>query len=190
MKFVFVPSIELIIPVGDSRIRKNLHRWCMDFAIVHMMSPETVREYMDPELLEGDDALEKLKNPQEYTDEEVFSALCRAGGDKRLVRSPVLLKEKDRGTGIFAQAWRNAARQHVSEGHRLFTLCFGRKHIHRWYPFANAVYYWREKPEDITCVLNSCRSYGYRQGQWIAAFYEKLGFDIIPNGIKKMIELP
>jgi len=162
--------------IGDNRIRKNLQRWCMDFAIVHQLAPDIVREYVDPEKLGVDEALEKLKNPDKYPDEEVFDALGRFG-DKRFVNSPVIQKEKDRGRHLFAQAWRNASAQYVKGEDNLFALCFGKKISRRWYPFANAVYFWREKPGEITCAINACRAYRCRQGQWMSDSYESLGFN-------------
>lgn len=160
---------------GDARMRPNLRRWMLEFAVMQDLPPETAREYADRELLQKDAALAILRSPGDYSDEEVFSALCQFGG-KKLTQSPVVTNDPDRGRHLFSEAWRAASRYRWQEKD-LFTLCFGEKAIRRWYPLANAVYYQQSRPTDVDYALDECRSYHCRSGVWQAEAYEKLGFD-------------
>lgn len=157
--------------LGDSRMRRNLHRWKYEYAILKELPPESVRELADPEQTERDAALEALRDADNRSDEEVLAALCRWGG-KKTALSSVLTEEPERGGRLFCEAWRKASAD-KREGRSLFVRCFGKQRIRRWEPLSNAVYYERSQPEDREYALNGCRSYRCRNGRW----HEK-AFDI------------
>ena len=161
---------------GDQRMRRNLRRWMLEFAVIKNLPPETARQYMDPEVREKDFALAVLKAPDAYSDEEVFSALC-VFGPKRLKEFPVITSVAERGMRLFADSWRKAASGYREDGKALFTLCFGEKKMRGWYPLSNAVFYQEEKPKDMDYPLDECRSYRLRNGVWQVEAYEKLSFD-------------
>ena len=82
--------------VGDKRMQKNIHRWMLDFAVLHDLSPDFTRRYATPDLLQEDKALITLRDPAGYTDEEVFDALCTLGGEK-LFDSPLFPGMRQKG---------------------------------------------------------------------------------------------
>lgn len=161
--------------IGDARMRQNLRRWMLEYAVIQGLPAETARAYADEELLQRDDALTVLRSPEDYPDEEVFSALCRFGG-KKLTASPVLANDPGRGIHLFSEAWRASSRYRWQEK-GLFALCFGERVRRQWYPLTNAVYYQQSMPKDTDYVLNACRSYHCRGGVWQVEAYEKLSFD-------------
>lgn len=161
--------------IGDKRMRPNLRRWMLEFAVLHDLSPELARQVANSEMIERDAALAVLRAPENHSDEEVFSALCCLGG-KKAESSPVLASHAEKGKALFAQSWRKAS-AYVWQGKDLFTLCFGEKKSRRWYPLTNAVYYEQAKQKDRAYFLNDCRSYCCRNGIWQIESYEKPAFD-------------
>ena len=135
---------------------------------------EAARQFADPALLQRDEALAALQNPDERADGEVFSALCFFDG-KRLSQSPVLRQGKEQGERLFSQVWREALRQ--SGEKELFIRCFGEAVESPWHPFANAVYCWEKKPGDVEYQLGPCRSFRCQNGVWRTRAYEKLSMD-------------
>ena len=191
--------------MGDERMRSNLRRWMMEFAIVHALPAELARSAADPEMIARDTAIAVLESPENHTDEDIFHALCYFGG-KKIENSPVLGNDRERGMHLFCETWR-AASAYCSQEKNLFTLCFGKKLTHPWYPFSNAVYYeqaWAQKtgrgqaypgdtaygqaysrdaayrqthPRDMDYELDECRRFSRRNGSWTVEAYEKLSFD-------------
>ena len=161
--------------VGDPRMRANLRRWMLEYAVLCNLPQELARQAADPEVIEKDLALSVLQNPKERSHEEVFAALLAFGG-KKLGDSPVWAGEPVKGKRLFGEVWR-AASSYQWQERDLFTLCFGDKRIRQWYPFSNAVYYEQARPKDRDYVLNGTRTYRCRNGVWYVEAYEKLSFD-------------
>ena len=161
--------------IGDQRMRSNLRRWMLEYAVVNDLPPELVREYAEAEMMARDASLAVLRRPEAYSDDEVFSALCVFGG-KKAAESPVIKPDPVRGRHLFSEAWRTAAACRW-QGKRLFTLCFGEKKTRRWYPLSNAVYYAQKRPEDREYVLSECRSFRCKDGLWTVRAFETLSFD-------------
>ena len=159
----------------DKRMRQNLQRWMLEYAVLHDIAPETARQYADPELLERDRAVTVLKTPAAYSDGEVFSALLTWGG-KKAAGSPVLLRDPERGKHLFSEAWR-AAVSYREDGKTLFSLCFGKKPVRRWYPLSNAVYCEQKKQKDRVYSLDDSRRFTYKNGVWHVSAYEKLSLN-------------
>lgn len=161
--------------IGSVGMRRNLHRWMLEYAVLHGLPPEIARQCGDSPLLQRDDALAVLRNPRQAPDEAVFDALCTLGGEK-LAQSPVLTQNPARGKRLFAAVWRCAAAQDDREGPSVFSACFGQPHTFAWYPLSNAVY-WEETPHgDADYILNPCRSYHCRGGAWQEVRYDTLYF--------------
>ena len=160
---------------GDGKLRANLRRWMLEYAVLHGLPPEKARQAADRDMIEDDLALSALRDPERSSDDEVFSALCRFDG-KRTADSPVLTGDPERGKRLFSEAWR-AASAFKAQGKDLFTLCFGERQTRRWYPLANAVYYAPPDPGDMDYALDDCRDYRCRGGLWQMVAYEKLHFD-------------
>lgn len=161
--------------LGDKRMRQNLQRWMLEYAVLHSLPPETAREVAEPELIEADEAVAALKDAAARSDDEVFSALCVFGG-KRIRESPAVTGNPERGKHLFSEAWRAAASDR-SRGRSLLTECFGRHRSRLWYPLSNAVYFEREKPRDGEYVLDSSRSYSCANGIWHVTGYDRMSFD-------------
>ena len=161
--------------IGDARMRPNLRRWMLEFAVLNDLPPALAREVAEPEMTERDAALAVLRSPENHSDGEVFSALCGLGG-KKTESSPVLAGNGDKGKALFAQSWRKAS-AYARQGKDLFTLCFGERKTRQWFPLCNAVYYERTRQKDREFRLNDCRSYRCRNGVWQMEAYEKLSFD-------------
>ena len=162
--------------VGDKRMRKNIRRWMLDFAVLHNLSPDFAQRYADPDLLQEDAALMVLQSPENRTDEEVFAALCTLGGEK-LSDSPVISGNVAEGKHLFSEIWRTAVFSYHRSGRDLFAACFGKQALYKWYPLANAIYYPRHKSVDRDYVFDECRKYHCRNGIWTVDRYESLNFD-------------
>ena len=163
--------------IGDAGMRRNLRRWMLEYAVIRDLPAETARQYADPELIADDSSLAILRKPEAFPDEEVFSALCRFGG-KKLLQSPVLAAGEEKGRRLFSEVWRTAASAYRYRGKDLFTLCFGEQSTQRWYPLANAIYYWKYRPKDTDYCLDACRAYRCRGGAWQSDSYCKQAFDL------------
>ena len=161
--------------IGDPRIYANLRRWMLEFAVLHALPPETARQAADREMIEWDNALSALRDPEAHSDEEVFAALCLLGG-KKAENSPVLSGDPERGMRLFSNVWRTAS-AYTAQGEDLFTLCFGKKQIRQWYPLSNAVFFRETAPEDRDYELDELRSFHCRNGIWQMEAFEKLSFD-------------
>ena len=161
--------------IGDKRMRSNLRRWMLEFAVLHDLSPALARQAADKEMIERDAALTVLRAPENHSDEEVFTALCCLGG-KKTESSPVTAYQAEKGEALFAKSWRKAS-AYIWEGKDLFALCFGEKKTRQWYPLSNAVYYEQTRQPDRSYSLDDCRSYRCRNGIWQTESYEKPAFD-------------
>ncbi|MBP3878480.1 MAG: TerB N-terminal domain-containing protein, partial [Lachnospiraceae bacterium] len=160
--------------IGDQRIRGNLHRWMLEYAVVNDLSPDLVRESADTETMARDAAIAVLRRPENYSDEEVFSALCLFGGNK-IAESPAMKEDPEKGRHLFSEAWRFAARP--DQENDQFALCFGERKTRRWYPLSNAVYYEQKQAEDREYILNESRSFQCKGGIWTMSAYESLSYD-------------
>ena len=163
--------------MGDPTMRRNLHRWMLEYAVVHNVLPEVASNYIDSAILEKDQALAILRNPKESTDKELFSALCTFAG-KKLEQSQVIKKGKEKGIHLFAEVWRHTAEAApFREGKIFFTECFGEQKSYPWRPLANAVYWEKHPHPNADYVLDPCRSYHCRRGVWQEERYDNLYFD-------------
>ena len=160
---------------GNAAMRKNLHAWISDYAIVRGLPAEIALRYADPKMLELDRNLAILKEPAAYSDEEIFGALgCFA--EKGFASSTAVTRDPARGKRLFAGVWRNLSETYSANGIDIFTSCFGQSFSYNWRPFANAVYWEEPKAEDAEYRLTECRSYTRRAGQWQETRYERRFF--------------
>ena len=161
---------------GDLTMRRNLQRWMLEYAVLKNLPEETVRACADADMLARDHAMRVLRQPGGYSDEEVFQALCAAGGS-RTASSPVMRNHAEHGKHLFSEAWRCALiREAESRGRDLFSACFGRKSVFPWHPLSNTVCLDHGKPETMHYVLDECREYRCRAGTWYVEAYDRLTF--------------
>ena len=160
---------------GENAIRQNLHKWMLEFAVLHGVDPETACRYADPEMIQRDHALEVLRDPRHFEDREVFDALCLFAGSK-ITSSPVI-KKTEEGIPLFAKAWRYAC-SHFNENDReLFNHCFGDLKTKVWFPLENVMYGARRPAEPVSYILNPCRKYTFDGRFWKESSYLKILFD-------------
>lgn len=158
---------------GDEAMKSNLLRWMPEYAVLHDLPAETIRRCADPAVLARDRALGVLKEPEAYTEDEVYDALCVFAGEK-LSQSPVITKEGARGRALFAALWRHVHREY---GGDFFTLCFGPMRAHPWNPLSNAVHWEEARHGPAVFALDPCRRYICRGGVWEEERYDRLSFD-------------
>ena len=161
---------------GDLQMRASLRRWMTELAIVHALPAETAQQYADPALLERDRALMTLHTPNDYTVDEVFSALCFFDG-KRLAQSPVIRKAPEKGRHLFTAVWKQALQSGTELEADRFSTYFGDPSCSPWHPFANAVYCWHGTPENQIYLLDACRRFVCQGGVWQTVSYEGFTFN-------------
>lgn len=161
---------------GDEGLRKNLHRWMLELAIVHMLPAETVLPLIPISLIENDEKLNILHAPENRTDEEVFQAMNHFM-NRDLRESPVFLNDNHRGMHLFAEVWRTALAKSRYLGEDLFANCFSPKKVYPWYPLANAVYWELRTLPNFTFEVDAARRYIFQDGSWFEEKYEELFFD-------------
>ena len=162
--------------LGDSGMRRYLHRWMAEFAVIKNIRPELAAQYFGEKEGEQDKALTVLKQPDRYSDGDVFEALCAVSAVKT-DKSPVITKHGDEGRRLFAELWRYMLR-HVSVANiGFFRMCFGEQKELRWYPLCNAVYWQPEPYADTEYVLNENHSFLCRDGVWFERVYPRLYFN-------------
>ena len=162
--------------LGDKSLRSNIRKWMLEFAVLNGIAPDVARTCADPEMLERDAAFAILHNPKQYSDQEVFNALCSFGG-KKMAESKLIQQHGAQAISLFAAVWRLVLAQYRQGRKNLFTVCFGKRSVHFWYPLARTLYYERRKRKAVTYELNPCRSYYFKRGEWIEYSYHKLSFD-------------
>lgn len=162
--------------IGDCTMTFNLHRWMLEFAVIHQLPKKLALSYALPSRLERDRRIAVLRNPGSYSDEEVFDTLCYfAVGN--LATSPVVTKNPEEGRRLFAESWRHTLAHYSDEGKNLITACFGEWKQFPWYPLANSVYHETRELEDFDYELNECRIYQLRKGCWFVKSYEELFYN-------------
>ena len=160
---------------GENAIRQNLHKWMLEFAVLHGVDPETACRYADPEMIQRDHFLEVLRDPRHFEDREVFDALCLFAGSK-ITSSPVI-KKTEEGIPLFAKAWRYACSHFNENGRELFNHCFGDLKTKVWFPLENVMYGARRPAEPVSYSLNPCRKYTFDGRFWKESSYLKILFD-------------
>ena len=162
--------------IGDPSMYENLRRWMLEYAVVSGAAREDVLGYIDAGSLRRDEALVKLRKPQEVPDDDLFAALSFITGGK-IEKSPIIVREGERGKHLLTEVWRNLTENYCVDGWDIFTACFGKMRACPWHPLANAVYYSEGGPAYREYVVNDCRKYVCRDGLWTEVKYDNLYFD-------------
>ena len=159
--------------IGDGMMAYNLHRWMLEFAVIHQLPKKLALSFASPALLERDRIIAVLRDPESRSDEEVFAALCHFATGK-FETSPVITKHADEGRRLFAEVWRHTITHYDDNGKDFITACFGPWQAFPWYPLANSVYHETRELTDFDYELDECRIYQYRDGRWFVQNYEEL----------------
>ena len=148
----------------DPTLRKQVYRWMLEYGVLWDVPPETLREYVDPDMIALDAAMAVLKEPEAHSAEEIFSALCQVGGEK-IANSPVIQLNPARGRKLFSHAWQSFDRTNNEQ--KLFERFISKEKIRFPCPMLEtAVYVDIEQPKDREYVLDECRSFTYSNGLW------------------------
>ena len=159
--------------IGDWMMTFNLHRWMLEFAIIHQLPKKLALTFASPDKLESDRKIAVLRNPENHTDEEVCDALCLFVTGK-IETSPVLTRDSGEGRHLFAEVWRHTIVHYNHDGKDLLTACFGPWKPFPWHPLANSVYFETRDLTDFDYELDECRIYQYREGRWFVQTYEEM----------------
>ena len=162
--------------IGDCMMAYNLHRWMLEFAVIHQLPKKMVLAVAQPSMLERDRKIAVLRNPAEHTNEEVFNTLCHFATGK-IETSPVITKDPDEGHRLFAEVWRHTITHYDDNGKDFITACFGPWQAFPWYPLANSVFHETRELTDFDYELDECRIYQYRDGRWLVQTHEELLFN-------------
>lgn len=163
------------LPEGSVRLQKDLRRWMLEYAVLENISSEKACEYADPELMQRDRALAALRNPEAYTDKEIFEALLFFAG-KKLSGSNLLKKKEEEAVHLFSEVWKKAVHAPMESGQDLFSECFGRWKNYPWRPLSGLVSWQERGADDTEYVLNESRVYTCRNGLWEVRRYNHLQF--------------
>ncbi len=156
--------------IGDIDMRRNLHRWMAELAVIKNVKREIAAQHFDEKEATQDRALTVLKDPDSYGSGEIFGSLCEMT-TVRLSKSPVITKHGEEGTRLFAELWRYMLVNMTTEGGNFFNMCFGSLRELRWHPLCNAVYWQPEPYSDAEYVLNENHSFFCKDGLWYERTY-------------------
>lgn len=170
--------------IGDPGMRKNIRRWMFEYAVLHGLPSEMVLPYASPEALDFDHSLAALRNPAEYTEEDIFRALSRFTGGS-IGKSSVLTRDRERTIHLFAGVWKYLSEHFEDNGRDIFTVCFGERKCYPWHPLSNAVYWEESEAPDTDFILDACRSYHLRGGKWQEERYGGLNFH--PDWLRSLL---
>ena len=162
--------------IGDATMGYNLHRWMLEFAVIHQLPKKLVLTLAQPYMLERDRIIAVLRHPESHSDEEVLNTI-RHYATVKLETSSVITKAPDEGRRLFAEVWRHTVTHYNDNGKDFITACFGPWKAFPWYPLANSVYYETRELKDFDYELDECRIYQYRDGHWLVQTYEELLFN-------------
>ena len=161
---------------GDPAMRKNLHRWLLEYAVVKNLPAEEAASFADPAVKAWDHAMVVLQAPDGWSDEELFEAIESLPGN-RIGSSVTVVKEGAAAKRLFARLWRHVVSSCRDKGRDFFTECFGKKRIYLWHPLGNAVYWEHHRQEKADYVLNESRRFYRREGVWYEESYQSLYFN-------------
>ena len=175
----------------NTHIKRNLHRWYLEYSLVKAFPVDEVKKYIDKEILDRDHALEILKKSGNYDDVEVFEAISFFAG-KRFLNSVIFKKEREKSITIYAYVWKYILKTGNIDGKSIFTHCFGRLQNRSIYPLLNAVYWDDKAIPDIDYIVNGVRSYHCKSGRWkeksyIRAYFNRKKLTSIVHEIDRLI---
>ncbi|MFC2283428.1 MAG: tellurite resistance TerB C-terminal domain-containing protein, partial [Lachnoanaerobaculum saburreum] len=158
-----------------AQIKSNLNRWYFEYAVIKGFSAEEIKGYIGEDVFKRDEAIEIFKRPENHSDNDIFDALVFLLGS-RVTGSLSVKKQKENMIYIFAYVWKAILKAGSIDGQTVFTHCFSRIQIKRWYPLGNTPCL-EETREGTDYVLNSVRSYHYSKQVWKEKSYSKECFD-------------
>ena len=151
--------------LGDPSIKNNLKRWMPEFAVLFDFPAEDILAMEQSGRSARDQILTVLKDPDEFSDEDVFNAMLRYASPKA-VNSPVMTKDLGKASRLFSSIWRHASSSYEENGKDLFSKCFGALRTHLWHPLGNAVYLEQRELTDREYVINALKKYSFHDGSW------------------------
>ena len=163
----YLEAVDGMFPVDVDYVEEDVNRWRYEFAIVHNLAPDIIEKHAPAGLVSRDRALTVLKSPDRYTDDQIYDALCRFA-ERKLTNSAFIKKTGDQGKGMFARLWRYLIKEYrfPNSKRRIFTYLFGGRTARTWDPLSEALHWEQEDEAPREVVVNECRSYVFKQGEW------------------------
>ena len=161
---------------GDDVMYNLLHKWMLEFSILYDIPPETARLLANPELVQTDESIEILRNPEVHSEEEIFHSLSQLSSTK-IDNSPVIKSIKERGIHLFAEIWKYTLKNYRYNDRDVIFLIFGEQRKLRFHPLGNAVYWERRQIPPKEYRLTPCRHYKYQDEIWTEFSYQSINFD-------------
>ena len=143
-----------------------------DYAVIHCMPIDIVKQYANPHFLAPDTYLATLKNPISKRDDEIFLALSFFA-EKDLFLSPVVSEGGSKGKHLFAELWKLLSNHYKSTDNKnIFTACFGESFVYEWEPdnYILDMYH----GADRECVITEFSKYFCQDGVWYGEHYAKM----------------
>lgn len=150
-------------------------RWMLFLGIIYSFPPQTMRKYVDPELLEQDNNLVILRDFDEHNDAEVCQALDYFSGGK-VSASPAVAKNPEVARHLFAQAWREINTDSPFEGEPLFVRCFDNPQTYPSEGLSDAVVLIDRPEQAVTYHLTDVTTIEYIHQKWMMTRYDKVFF--------------
>nr|WP_276510803.1 TerB N-terminal domain-containing protein [Aeriscardovia aeriphila] len=150
-------------------------RWMLFLGIIYSFPPQTMRKYVDPELLEQDSNLVILRDFDEHNDAEVCQALDYFSGGK-VSASPAVAKNPEVARHLFAQAWREINTDSPFEGEPLFVRCFDNPQTYPSEGLSDAVVLIDRPEQAVTYHLTEVTTIEYLHQKWMMKRYDKVFF--------------
>lgn len=160
-----------------SQLVSHLNRWMLDYVIIHQIPRDLAMKVIPSILMDEDQHLAILHDPQNYTEEEVFHAFF-SFASRNTQKSIIFQNHQAKAKHLFASIWLYLAKNYQQDGQDLFTLCFGKKTKFTWHPLSNAVYWSAFAKQDQFYSLNDARSYAYVDGDWYEERYDPLQINL------------
>lgn len=150
-------------------------RWMLFLGIIYSFPPQTMRKYVDPELLEQDANLVILRDFDEHNDAEVCQALDYFSG-RKVSASPAVAKNPEVARHLFAQAWREINTDSPFEGDPLFVRCFDNPQTYPSEGLSDAVVLINRPEQAVTYHLTDVTTIEYLHQKWMMTRYDKVFF--------------
>ena len=162
---------------GNEQMRKNLHRWSFELAVINGLPPDVILNDIAPDIARTDASLLILNEPVDRSDEEIADALGFIGGKKY---ENAVKNYPDKAAHLFSKVWRNAVSVSRRQGQDVFARCFGIRRSRYWYPLENTLYFDRGTPGSRTVKLGECRTYEQIGGMWYETSFNSICMDSKP----------
>ena len=164
--FEQLSAVEEMYAPAVTSLSADLKRWIDDFVIYYQLPEEYLRRRYK---MEDTGFLRVLRGVSEgtETDDEVLAAALKTLSGKLIEKSAFLKKNEADALRLLAKTYRLLADAYRRTGMSFFKNRICMTTGMRYMMFASALFYEREKPEDMTVEISPDRIFRCRNGEWI-----------------------